>query len=325
MFVGCGQARCVLIEDTHPIITHPIESAFTFHSNNTLFWISGNNQIRSASNHIMHSESDPCSERSDISRHASALNLPHELLDEILSYLQSDGEQDQQSLRNCSLVAKSWTNPCRRRLFEMVEIREAKLQSWLDNIPPANDGLLQHIRSLSYVTGAGEWALEGHRVNVLRDYFLSFRQLQHLTLSCMRIPSDLSEQVEIFSAFRHILSRLSVGYCSVATSALIALLNYFSKLDRLGLTYLLRDVDVKPAPPLSRLSMRELHISEFPFHQHALHIFEELPELGPLFDEIIVGGLQVPLSALSRTIGALGVNVRRLGLLQPLIVGTNIT
>ena len=50
------------------------------------------------------------------------MRLPQELLDEILSYLPLDDEWDEQSLRNCSLVAKSWVDPMRRRPFKTVEI-----------------------------------------------------------------------------------------------------------------------------------------------------------------------------------------------------------
>ena len=134
----------------------------------------------------------------------------------------------------------------------------------------------------------------------------------------MQISSDISEHVEMFSAFRHTLSRLTVGCCGATTSALVTLLNYFSGLDRLDLIYLLHEVDYKPAPPLSRPLVRELRISEFYPHRCGLDIFEELSELGLRFDEVVVDGqTQVPLSALSRIIGTLGVKSKRLKLLQP--------
>jgi len=42
------------------------------------------------------------------------MNLPQELLDEILSYLPPDDREGKRPLRNYSLVAKSWVNPSRR-------------------------------------------------------------------------------------------------------------------------------------------------------------------------------------------------------------------
>lgn len=79
------------------------------------------------------------------------MHLPQELLEEILSYLPLDDEQDEQSLRNCSVVARSWVNPSRRRLFKMVGIRNEGIQLWLANVPSTNEGLLQHVRSFSYI------------------------------------------------------------------------------------------------------------------------------------------------------------------------------
>ena len=63
------------------------------------------------------------------------MNLPQELLEEILSHLPLEDEQGKQSLQKCSLVAKSWVNPSQRRLFETVEIQDKTLNLWLDDIP----------------------------------------------------------------------------------------------------------------------------------------------------------------------------------------------
>jgi len=242
------------------------------------------------------------------------MSLPHELLDEIFSYLSIsvDDGRDRQSLRNYSLVAKSWTNPSRRHLFKTVEIRETTLRPWLDAISPANDELLQHVRSLSYYTSTIAW--QGgrrpiHRIDVLQDYLPSFHRLQHLSLSFLNIPSNISRQVEMFSAFRHTLSRLSITHCNITTSALVTLINCFSNLDRLDLKYLLHEVDCEPPSSLSRPPIRELYISEF--HMNDLGILNQLSELGPVFDELIVHGRsRIPLLTLNGVIGSLGVNAK---------------
>ena len=217
------------------------------------------------------------------------MGLPHELLDEILSYLPSDSKQDQQSLRNYSLVSKSWTNPSRRHLFKTVEIREETLQSWLDSIPPANCELLQHIRSLSYIATIGTWQSSWqpeHRIDVLREYLPSLHRLQHLSLSSMHIPSEISQQVEIFSTFQHTLSRLSLERCNITTSALVTLINCFSNLGHLDLSYLLHEVDDKTTSPLSCPLIRKLHLSGF--REDNLSILNQLSELGLMVDELIV-------------------------------------
>lgn len=254
------------------------------------------------------------------------MNIPRELFEEILSYLSPDNQYDQWWLQNCSLVAKSWANPCRRRLFKTVNICDETLLSWLDSIPPTNDELLRHTRSLSYVTNTSGWHFGEHCVDVLRDYLPSFHQLQHLTLSSVQVPSDISEQVDMFSAFRHTLSRLSLGNCYVTTSALVTLVNYFPRLDRVDLLYLWNGVDDEPAPPISHPPMQELHVSEFYPHRDAFHTFHRLSELGPLFDEVVLEGRsQVLLSELSHIAGTLGVNTKRLRLLQHLAVGAYTT
>ena len=78
------------------------------------------------------------------------MNLPQELLEEILSHLPLEDEQGKQSLQKHSLVAKSWVNPTQRRLFETVELQDKTLNLWLANIPSTNEELLRHVRSLAY-------------------------------------------------------------------------------------------------------------------------------------------------------------------------------
>ena len=240
------------------------------------------------------------------------MSLPYELLGEIFGYLPSSHKWDQQSLRNCSLVAKSWTNPSRRHLFKTIKIRETTLQSWLDTISPANDQFLQHVHSLSYFTSTiarqdGQWP--AHRIDVLQDYLPSFHRLQHLSLSFLNIPSNISRQVEMFSAFRHTLSRLSLRRCSVTISALVTLINCFSNLDRLDLSRLLHEVDGEPPSSLSRPLIRELYISEF--HEDGLGILNQLSELGLVFDELIVEWRsRPPLCTFSLIADSLGVNAK---------------
>ena len=237
-------------------------------------------------------------------------SLPHELLDEILSYLSPDDEQGRRSLRNCSLVAKSWTNPSRRHFFKTVEIWETTLQSWLDTIPPGNDELLQHVRSLSYIA---TWR-PAHRIKVLQDYFPSLYRLQHLSLSSVHIPSDISRQVEMFSAF-DALSHLTLKYCKVTISALVTLINCFSNLDRLDLNHLLHEMDGKPSSPLSRPLIRKLHLSGFP--KDGLGILYQLSELGPAFDELVIDcWSRVPRPILSSIVDSLGINAKCIRLLR---------
>ena len=246
------------------------------------------------------------------------MRFPQELIDEILNYLPLDDEQNQQSLRNCSLVAKSWTNPSQGRLFKTVEIQEATFRQWLDTIPPAHTELLRHVHSLSYITTAEQLIgrVQEHRIDVLRDYLPSFHRLQHLTLSFTHIPSDISRQIGIFSAFRHGLSQLSLQCCTVTISALVALINFFPSLDRLDLHNIVHDADGEAASPLRRPLIRKLHTSRL--HKDALDILAQLSELGLVFEELDVDGSWdvITLYAISCIVDSLGVNVKRLRALR---------
>lgn len=257
------------------------------------------------------------------------MSLPQELLDEILSYLPPDSEQGDRSLRNCSLVAKSWINPSRRQLFKTVEIREAALQSWLDGIPPVNGELLQHVRSLSYITDTRTrrnllFGLQGdqqctpqseYRIHVLQDYFPSLHQLRHLSLSSMHLLPDASQQVETFSPFRHTLSRLTLNCCALTITGLVTLMNYFPEINRLDLIRpLWHKVDAESVPPLSRPRIEKLHVSAL--HEDSIGLLDRLSELGTVFDEIIVEEWrEVHVHYLNRIVKALGENVKRLKLL----------
>ena len=50
------------------------------------------------------------------------MELPQELIDEIIDHI--DPCDDKRSLRNCSLVARSWRFASQKSLFKVVEISE---------------------------------------------------------------------------------------------------------------------------------------------------------------------------------------------------------
>jgi len=216
------------------------------------------------------------------------MSLPQELVDEIFSYLPLDDEQNEQSLLSSSLVAKSWINPSRRRLFKTVEIRDTTLQLWLDNIPPTNDSILQHIRSLSFIinTKANLPAFhQEYQIDVLQNHFPSLHQLRHLSFFSMHLPPDISQEIERFSAFRHTLTQLSPDRCVVTGSAFTTVINYFPGLNRLDLGRPFYQEDGKPAPPLSHPVIGKLCITEL--SEGGVCFFNRFLELGLVFDEIV--------------------------------------
>ena len=185
------------------------------------------------------------------------MNIPPELLDEIFSYLPSDDHL----LRNYSLVAKSWVDPSRRRLFETVVIAEGNRQSWLKRIASTNIELLRHVRSLSIVCSRSTTGLDPRRrvnpssyigIDDLYDYFPSFHQLRIIEFSGSFFTSDIPERMEMFSPCQYSLSSLTLAGVFLPWRSFIALIDYFPNLRNIKLWSIsFEDTDTNP-PPLSR-------------------------------------------------------------------------
>jgi len=189
------------------------------------------------------------------------MSLPRELIEEILSYLSSRDKQDQQSLRNCSLVAKSWINPSRRRLFKTVVIRKRDRQSWLDKISPSNTELLRHVHSFCFSGSDRGSFSEFTDIKDLYVYFPSFRRLHTIRLFGVRVLSDIPERIEMFSPCQQILSSLILADVSFPWRSFIVLIDYFPNLRNLKLSSLYFRGDNGNPPPLSRPLRGKLRIN----------------------------------------------------------------
>jgi hypothetical protein len=212
------------------------------------------------------------------------MDLPQELLDGIFSHLPSDGGK---TLRACALVARTWVYPAQRLLFSSIRFNTDTYQSWEKAISPANTELLTHIRSLHYFTRNPH---PRHRiiphVNALAGYLPSFRQLQILTLSGMRVNPDCSQG--IFSAFQHTLSSLSLREVSLPWVVFAALVDYFPSLRNLEVRDPNYDEDDRQSTTLSKPLYGKLFISTFT--DEALATFsDKLPGLPVAYDELTIG------------------------------------
>jgi len=209
------------------------------------------------------------------------MDLPQELIDEIISHIPLD---DENSLRNCSLVAKSWVYPSRRYLFWTIDIEGAtRLKSWLANIPPTNIEILQHVRSIECQI-ADPPDSPRPLTDLLRDYSPSFRQFERLTFFMGFLPS--LTQIGTYTAFQHTLSCLRLEYCSVTAIGLVALVNYFPNLARLDLIDLYRMADDQSTTPFSR-PLQKLTIAEF-FTDSSLALLDGLMGLRPQCEEVAI-------------------------------------
>jgi len=236
------------------------------------------------------------------------MDLPPELLDEIISYIPPD---DHQSLRNCSLVAKSWIYPSRRRIFKTVIIwRETRLKSWLDVISPANVEVSQHIRSLTCKI-ANPPDSSRPSIKLLNDYLPSFGQLEHLIFFLGFLPP--LTRIGACSAFQHTLSHLSLRCCKVTVNGVVTFVNYFHNLAHLELADLSRIKDDQPAPPFSR-PLQKLTVMEL-CTDSALIVLDQLMGLRPQCEEVAISIYWASCPTLAqRVIDGVEASVKRLNL-----------
>jgi hypothetical protein len=174
------------------------------------------------------------------------MNLPQELLDEIIGHLPP---HDEESLKSCSLVSKSWVEPCQRLLFKSIYLRQDNYQSWKDAISPTNVTLLRHVRSLTYspsaITRIPDPCLS---IYALRDYLPSFSQLRKLNLCGVDIEPTISEHLELLTAFQHTLVSLALNWVSTAWSSFVVLIGHFPNLRNLELIDIWFQADDLPVP-----------------------------------------------------------------------------
>lgn len=240
------------------------------------------------------------------------MSLPAELIDEIVYYLPTD---EPQTLRNCSLVAKSWVHRCQKRLFETVSISKSTHSSWANSISPANIELLYHVRSLTYLLDPNGWfCFPAHRVDSLGNYLPSLSNLESLVLSSMDLQSDVSQDVGNFSAFWHTLSSLSLRSCYVSPGGLIAIANCFHNLTDLQLYALIHTEDQEPVPTLSRPLRGRLTVQTF--RSQDLPILDRLSDLSPELDELVIGGTPQTGISYGHIVDTYGRNVKHLRLLR---------
>ena len=213
-------------------------------------------------------------------------HLPQELLEEILRYLSSN---DSRSLRSCSLVSKWWLDLSRRFLFSSVCIDTATYQSWLDSISPENPELLRHVRSLEYFTERPHTCALRSAVYSLLDYLPSFSRLRTLTLRNMDVEARIPDNLEIFLAFQHTLSSLTIADCSITLRASIAIIGYFPNLGHLEVQRLTFKTDCQLIPRVPHALHGRLVVELF--ETGGLAAFtDQLYEVKPGYEELVIRG-----------------------------------
>lgn len=238
-------------------------------------------------------------------------DLPQEVLDVIIGYLPAD---DMQSFRNCSLVAKSWIYPSRRRLFRVINtLQEATLWSRLNEVSPKNVELLQHVRSLSVRIDTSLHRRSVAPTGFPHDDSPLFPRLKRLILYSGGPPSIA--QLGVSLAPPHSLEYLCLCCCRVTISTLATLINHFPNLIHLKLLSLFHDVDNEPIPPLSR-PLRKLTVDEPDIYDEP-GILDQLLELKPQCEEVTISVFPLTAPSLTqRIIDGVEKTVKRLNLVS---------
>ena len=148
--------------------------------------------------------------------------LPCELVDEIVTHLRCD----ERALRNCSLVARSWTYPSQKLLYARICITPETYKTWQEIASPTSAELFHHVLSLTFSRFQSLYALHEYHLE-------SFHRLRHLALH--NIGDIESNTVDLFPAFQNTLSSLSLHRVRLTLDTFIKLLGYFPNLKQLTL------------------------------------------------------------------------------------------
>ena len=219
---------------------------------------------------------------------AAMNSIPLELFYEIIGYI-----DDKESLENCSLVAKSWEDPSRKRLFKYIQTPPGSLETWLERISQGRNGtLLEHVYRLT-CNDEFSWTLlypdqpESH--DAFRGHYRSLRRLRHLKLCTADIDTSLQVTESVFSVFRNTLSCITLLSCGVSKSLIPTLVNCLPNLQYLCLKdvdFIDSDSDEESTLSISRSPLKRLSIGEQSVE--SLGFLSRLWELELRFDEIIL-------------------------------------
>jgi len=77
--------------------------------------------------------------------------IPHDIINEILDHLAKDS--DLQTHRACSLISRSWVQPCQRHLFHTVRFTPASSRRWLRIFPVREESPAHYVRDIRLEIG----------------------------------------------------------------------------------------------------------------------------------------------------------------------------
>ena len=133
-------------------------------------------------------------------------------------------------------------------------------------------------------------------------YLSALRNLRILKLYAIRVEHVRGERFSTcFSAYREILTRLSLDVFATSFSAFVALVGYFPNIGNLELHLLELERDVAPVPTLSQPLRGKLHVQcvqEF-FLEYSVEFYDQFAKLEQEYEELTIDTytLSVPIKA----------------------------
>jgi hypothetical protein len=247
--------------------------------------------------------------------------LPQEIKDQVIDLLHEDDE----TLRSCALVSRSWLRQSRRHIFAEVRIGYHLLMKWCRNIAPGEDGLSSFTRKLEV----------SHRspreFEVVMPHLGSFKRVESLMISdydCMDLDNEPYLPIapdKYYGHFGESLRSLHMLYPSESLGALLPLIYLFPHLESLTIEGLMAAGDEHPAPPspsspTPNAFKGALHLRLLAGND--MHILSKLAKYPLQYDHISIGGSSRELcahfnnliSACSRTMKTLDVAQKYTGM-----------
>ena len=217
------------------------------------------------------------------------MDLPQELIEEILSHLPSNDRESLLSFSNYSLVSKSWLNPSRRALFANIAIEPSTCDRFLNAISSTNTELLRHVQWLSYLALGNQYRQSHRPIYLLEDYFPSLSQLRALEFIKMQIDPAIPRRLDLLSAFQHALSSLHLADGSISWSGFASLVGYFPGLRDLFIRSMSFGMDDRPVPNPSRALRGKLSLIDLSRNHDMDILVNRLSGLKPEYEEVALG------------------------------------
>lgn len=154
--------------------------------------------------------------------------LPQSVIENIIDHLH-DKPTD---LQVCSLVAKNWTARSQCHLFRKVLWTTETVLGWCERIRPRSDGLAGHATTLAVVS-----LLKRDRLDPIKEYFTSFRNVTSLTLRDIDFDDPLFGPKKIpvyFSHLRRGLTSLTLMNANGSCGRLLSFTSFFIHLEYLA-------------------------------------------------------------------------------------------